>query len=272
MKSNRKLISLLCLFVFIISFVALTTQGVSALDSEDFEYQINDEGYAEITRYIGRGKSEVIIPSDIDGYEVKKISSFNVTNVKRIIVSEGIETIGTGAFAASTINEIVFPASLRTIESTAFYNISTLYSCTFEEGLEIIEENAFSYCPIQDLNLPVSILEIHDFAFDGHQTKELTIPQNIEVIGFCALRSESLEKIIYNAKNLYDVDESSFGDSVRTVIVEPGVTDIPAYLFKGCPITSLTLPMDLETIGECAFDYVKTLKKVIIPESYRYSR
>mgnify|MGYP000837420840 FL=1 len=80
----------------------------------------SDYGRAERTE-------EVVIPGT-----VKKIDSgaFSFTNVKKIIINPGVETIETWAFGDSSIKEIHFPDTIRYIQEGIFDT---------EEGLEGIK-------------------------------------------------------------------------------------------------------------------------------------
>ena len=288
--SFRKFITFLAFVMILSAFGTLSFSASAEEVCGDFLYKINDEGYAEITGYIGKNKNEVVIPSDVDGYEVKAVKKFKLSgkNVNRVVISEGIETIKAWAFEFSEISEVVFPESLRTIEKYAFKYSESLYSCQFQEGLETIGESAFYKCPIQNLELPDSIVEISQDAFYGHKTKQIKTPKNAEYIGSHALGSLQLQTVIYDSENLsidkYAFDEyGSYGgytatdmSNIKNVIVAEGITNIAPYTFFCCyNIVSVQLPSTLKKIGTAAFSTYNcimeknSLRSVIIPSGVK---
>lgn len=61
--------------------------------------------------------------------------------------------------------------------------------------------------------------------------------------------------------------EKTIKDSVTTVIIEEGVTDIRARAFrKFNNLTEITIPKSVKQIGEDAFDYCDNLKNVFIAD------
>lgn len=73
-------------------------------------------------------------------------SAFYENQLSEIKFGENVETIGEWAFASNELkNTLVFPSSLKTIKTRAFYyNIGILY-VVLGENIETIEEEAFSY-------------------------------------------------------------------------------------------------------------------------------
>ncbi|MGN0469053.1 MAG: leucine-rich repeat protein [Acutalibacteraceae bacterium] len=278
MKDKKfRLSYLTALFAFVMLFAALSVQSVSAYSCGDFNYKINKDGYAEITGYTGKSKNEVVIPNDVDGYEVKAVAKFDLSskNVNRVVISEGIETIRASAFRDSEISEVVFPKSLRTIENYAFYGAEYLYSCKLQEGLEVIGYEAFYDCPIQDLVIPNSVEKIYGHAFSGNKTKEITLPENLNLVEVGAFDSDTLETVTYSCNYLTNTSYI-FSDELKNVIVSEGVTNVIPRIFENCNLVSVKLPSTLKKIGENAFigknefnEYSenKNLKKVVIPSS-----
>ena len=132
----------------------------------DWKYTEEEDGTITINRYKG-SETTVIIPNYINGKKVKKIKSnsygdgydiyetsiwddsicsnnkmtywYPQTTIKKIIISEGIETIGKFAFmCSSALEEVTIPNSVKNIESSAFdgpsSNITSIYYSGTEEG------------------------------------------------------------------------------------------------------------------------------------------
>ncbi len=91
-----------------------------------------------------------------DGYTVKGVKS----NLKNLIIPEGVNIIESYAFSESLIESVVFPKSLTYIGEGAFEYCENLKSVTFCENgnLEEIDEYAFSNCySLKEVILPKSV-------------------------------------------------------------------------------------------------------------------
>jgi len=86
---------------------------------------------ATITGYTGDGES-LVIPSYIDGYKVESIadSAFSSKILKRIIISDGVKSIGWFAFYdCPAVTSVTVPSSVEKIGHSAFSSTAkfTLY-------------------------------------------------------------------------------------------------------------------------------------------------
>ena len=87
----------------------------------EFLYTVAD-GVATITGYTGKG-TEIIIPSQIDGYNVISIAD--------------------DAFSSDTLNSVVIPNGVLSIGWFAFRECDALYSVTIPDSVNNIGYNAF---------------------------------------------------------------------------------------------------------------------------------
>lgn len=122
-----------------------------ALDESDsdFEYELLDDGTAEITGYNGSA-IELIIPSEIDGYAITKIGDgafFRNTNLTNITIPNGVITIGGWAFEYCTsLTSITIPGSVTRIGNSAFYDCENLKSIVIPKSVTSIEDYTFELC------------------------------------------------------------------------------------------------------------------------------
>lgn len=92
--------------------------------SEDYEYAITN-GTAQIKRYLGND-TNVIIPSEIDGYTVT--------------------SIGDSAFYGTDVVSVTFPSTLEMLGGGVFYNCKYLKSIYTNKKLLVEDEYSFSGC------------------------------------------------------------------------------------------------------------------------------
>ena len=98
----------------------------------------------------------------------------NGTEVNNILeIPESVTRIG-GAFAGFVgLTDVVFPTTLREINSRAFYGCKNLQSVSFPDSLERIGYEAFAYCEsLQSVSFPDSLKLIDSYAFEYEQLLE----------------------------------------------------------------------------------------------------
>lgn len=172
-------------------------------------------------------------------------SSFNNTpwakNDKipnKVVVDEGVTTIGSYAFANPSIAEIEMPdKSLKQVGNAAFKGalIKTIW---MSQSTTSIGKEAFANCTyLKDINIPESIVSIGEYAFSG-----------------CALNESKLEF----GGNLRSIGNFAFeGGEASYLTFEEGVQSISTGAFIGnyCSISKeLILPNSLTSIGATAFE------------------
>ena len=166
---------------------------------------------------------------------------------KKVILPEGLTTIKQYVFARTNIEEVTFPASLKTIESYAFTECKALKSLVLPEGITTIEEGAFDQCYALtgDLVLPKSITKYGNQAFRMTGLKNITINSNVNLTEMMFIGSGSLETVKINGE----------------------FPEIGPYAFASCPkLKSIILPKTLKVINTLAFDSCSSLPEIILPE------
>lgn len=173
-------------------------------------------------------------------------------------------------YGCSNLASIVISGSVTTIGYEAFRGCSSLSTINLSSALTNIGYSAFNGCGNLSLaSLPDSLITIGDSAFYGTALTTVTIPTTLTSIGKNAFSAcNSLTVINYNAINCTfscneavkaafwssnNVSSLSIGDSVRV---------IPAYLFYGCPMTTLTVGNAVTNIGASAFAFCTHLSSI----------
>ncbi len=150
------------------------------------------------------------------------IVGYKKTEYRKIIVEEGITSIGENlfykigceqlslpnslrnignyAFSQSSISEIAIPASVESIGDFAF-DRSTLASITFQgNALKSIGNNAFYDTPLRNIEIPEGVKTIGENAFDyADSLKSIKLPNSLEAIGRNAFRGTALTEIVMPA-------------------------------------------------------------------------
>ena len=169
----------------------------------------------------------------------------HLTDIKKVVVQEGVTTIGDHAFAnLSYVTSVTIPSSITSIGAHAFEKCRLGGAVTLPEGLTAIGDFAFSGSGMASLTLPESLRTIGNSAFLFCSLRELTIPDGVTSIGTGAFCNASLTSVKLPASGV------TLGDS----------------LFQECEnLTEVTLPADLTVIGDSMFENCTKLTHVTIP-------
>lgn len=114
---------------------------------EDYDYSIEDD-YAVIENYCG-SEDTVKVPIMLGGKLVRKIGekAFARAMAKHIIIRDGVEELGTGAFCQCIrMKSIELPDSLTKIGEEAFNDCRSLNSIVIPERITEIAVDTFKNC------------------------------------------------------------------------------------------------------------------------------
>jgi len=237
---KKKVLSLVICMALMISMLPQVAFFASAASSgtcgDNLTWTLDDEGTLTIS---GTGSMDFMGSPPWSG-----------TDVKTVVIEDGVTSIGYGAFEYCTsLTSATIPDSVTVIGGYAFYRCTSLRSVTMGKGVKSIGDSAFYDCTsLTDLIIPESVTSIGDSAFRGCiSLPSVTIPDSVTSIGEYAF---------------YDCS------SLTSVIIPDSVTSIGEYAFYGCTsLTSVTILDGVTSIGDHAFDGCTSLTSVTVPDS-----
>ncbi len=238
-KTSSKILSVILVLTFILASLPMIALPASAAKSGNFEYDI-ENGYAKITKYVGKDETEVTIPSSLGGYDVGEI--------------------GKWAFRyAMTVVEIAIPDTVIRIEDGAFYYCTSLEVVNIPGNVVSIGEHAFSRCyALPSINIPASVQYIEDWAFDACSS--------LTAINIAADNPyfTSVDGVLFN-KGATTLIKCPAGVS-DTYIIPYSVTTIAVSAFSKCrKLIGINIPVNVTEIGACAFANCVALTDIRIP-------
>lgn len=244
---------------------------VAAETSGDFSYKI-ENGVA----YIGAANKSIggdlVIPAEINGYKVAGIKDhgfYQCTNLTSVVVSEGIESIGMGAFReCSGIRSAVIPDSVTTVEYMMFLDCSRLTTVTIGKGMTKIPGETFANCiRLKEVIMSDSITSIGDSAFSGCKAlQQITLSKNLESINGSAFYGSGLVSIEIPEK-VYYIGGNSFAtcSSLEQLILHEGLKTIEKSAFLKCTaLKKLVIPDSVTYLGDYPFEWCSSLESVTI--------
>lgn len=242
------------LFAFVWLTAVVQVFAGRSFSSDGFKYTIMKDGVSlSLTGYqpvTGVDYSQTLhIPAHITyngkAYSVKRIApkAFKgVTEVRSVVVDEGIENIGSHAFECCVnLKSIHLPTSVESIGGGLFGSCYNLVSVVVAAGNECYDSRDNSNAIIDTDNdellvacsstrIPASVRSIGDFAFYHCNVMEkLVIPNGVETIG----------------------NNAFFGcSSLKTVSLPETLAEIGGDAFCGCnSLTSILIPKNVVRIG-----------------------
>ena len=237
----KKLLSLFLSFVMFLSVFTGISFSALAQAYGDYEYTVSN-GEATITDYLG-GDTVITIPSEINGYPVKKIGNYafeSCYSLTSVTIPNSVITIGYSAFSSCfNLKYVTIPNSVTNIEDYAFQCCYDLGSVTIGNSVTSIGADVFWAC---DSLTEINVLEnnqhyssINGVLFSKDKTVLIQYP-------------EGKENSEYTIPNI--------------------VTSIDNNAFDSCSsLTEITIPNSVTSIGDSAFENCVSLTEIIIPDS-----
>jgi|GEM_PF-2323581 len=189
--------------------------------------------------------TEVDIPEEINGVKVTAIGdfSFGGTDIRSILIPEGVVSIGRQAFDRCTnLTSVSIPSSVTEIGSAAFFRCDRLSSISLPDNFISIGSGAFLNCTgLVSISIPNSVTSIGSYAFsDCSSLTSVTIPDGVMSIGDDAFSGCSSLTSITIPDSVTSIGNRAFYwcSSLTSVTIGSGVTSIGDDAFSGC--TSLT--------------------------------
>ena len=249
----KKSISLLLSLLMIIGVFTVLPFTAGAVNTDvnttserygDFEYDILDDGTAEITGYHGN-ITEPVIPNSLNHYTVTSIGDdafWDCTNLESITIPDSVKSIGNYAFdGCESLKNITIPDSVKSIGEDVFYN------CTSLTNIEVNEKNK-SYSSLNGNLYNKDKTKLIQYAI-GKTDASFTIPDSVTSISNRAFR---------------------YCASLTNVTIPDSVTSIGHGAFQMCTIlTSITIPDSVTSVGDSAFEHCTSITSVTIPSSVK---
>ena len=230
--------------------------------------------------FFGRLEELDLSGADIEGRKIPDkaflhprsyIGAYCPVWLRRIVLPDNIEEIGTYAFARATfLREVNIPNSLRKIGSSAFSLCESLESpISLPEGIEEIPDRCFANCGKLNMGrLPSSLKAIGNGAFCYSGLNNVDLPDGLATIGEEAFLGCNLIKADI-PNSVTKLGENVFASNIHleTLRLPEGLSTIPVKLALGCiSLKEIAIPTSVETVMFAAFSGCSSLGTVDLPE------
>ena len=177
------------------------------------------------------------------------------------------------------VTKLVLPEGLKSVGTDAFAGCTGLTEVTIHDGVTAIGGSAFSGCSgLTGVTIPSHVTDIGDSAFsDCSGLTEMVIPHSVKAIGVGVFKKcNRLTKITVDPANAHYMSQNDLllTRDGRTLVqgvngavtIPSGVTVIAESAFEDYDgLTQVTLPAGVEVIGPNAFYRCGGLTDVAIP-------
>lgn len=254
-----------------------STEEAEAEASEDAVVEeildINLEGNSNEQEELEESDIKPNDPSDFR-WNGTVITSYLGTR-KNVVIPEGTTGIAHGSFSRKSIESIVIPSSVSSIDGSAFYCcedlttvkiLSTDFRRTYStaavfegcnnltnielaEGLKVIPTGVFKDIPIESINIPTTVEVLDDSAFYRCSALKSIDLSNTKI-------SEVADRAFYDCKSLIDVK------------LPETYSRIGSYAFENTKISSIDFPDEIVEIGWEAF-YGTEIEQIVVPANVK---
>ncbi len=199
-----------------------------------------------------------------------------------------------------SLSSVVFPQSIRSIGAKAFYKCAALASVTMPQGVKLngVGEDVFKETPYlqndanwedNGLYLANWLLAVKDTAMTSFTVREgteyivnsssssrlftktaaaslqsLTLPSSLKAIGDYAFYYLGELTSVTLPAGLEHIGDDAFANCSKLAQVNlgdcKGLIEIGSGAFRSCALTVVTIPASVQTVGNYAFNFNKTLK------------
>lgn len=170
--------------------------------------------------------------------------------------------------------QVEIPAEIGGMDTTAvgrmaFADNGSITSVSIPEGVTVIEGSAFENCVnLETVVLPNTVMEIGAYAFAGcTNLKNVVLPRSVVWVGPAAFQEAGCGSFRGpGAEYAYNCFKGSGFDSIT---IGAGADLSGDYMFADCLATNVTLPADLEVLGQGAFSGCQNLDVLELPDTVR---
>lgn len=208
--------------------------------------------------------SEVILPEDI---RVIDAGAFAGSSIRRIVIPEGVESIGDYAFyACSALEEISLPKSLKRIGKGAFAACHNIADIDLSEtAVTEIPERCFAEASsLVFLRLPENIASIGSEAFAGTAINDIVLPSVRSLAPYALADMPMLESVTLNKDAVFN--PGTLMNNARLTKVSGTPDNIPALFAANCySIVPSDVYSSTSSLGEYAFSNATVSDLVLTP-------
>ena len=169
------------------------------------------------------------------------------SRMKKVVLPEGVQWIGQGAFMGNNkLETVVLPSSLTAIYQQAFQNCSKITRIVLPDGMTAVSSSCFAGCTsLARVHLPKGATTIGDNAFSGCAALDsIVLPKELTMIGGSAFSGIKLQDSLVIPDKVISIGTNAFENwsGLKELSIGKNVVLIGDNAFKGdSAITHITV-------------------------------
>ena len=230
----------------------------------------NNAYHGQIQTYIFKVPEKLTTVTITDADKIETAAFNNCKNITKIVLNDGITSIGDYAFQNSVIKDFVIPNTVITLGENSFYGCVGLTEIMLPNGITEVPKYAFYGCDrISKVTLSRSTKAIGNYAFkDCSRFTKLVIPDKCESIGMGAFENCSSITAINIPDSVTWISTYCFSgcSSAKELSIGKKIEKLNNYVFQNCTgLTSIIVPKTVTDIQEFAFYGCDNVTEVTLP-------
>ncbi len=203
-----------------------------------------------------------------DGTKLMAYGAFDYNpELEEIIIPASLKTISQSAFVNNgKLTKIEIPETVEKIEPYAFQNCSSLKRIAIPEGIKVIERGTFEGCTkLEEVVFPHGLTTIGEVAFEYCEAFEkIELPESVTTIGIYAFYYCRNLKEIYIPDSVTYLGEKALSKTgIKSFTVPNGVTKIEPGLLSMCEsLEEIVVHDGVTEICDFTFDSCRNFKTV----------
>ena len=228
--------------------IPATIEGVKVTEiaAGVFEY------YPRLNRPDNIAITSVIIP---DSVTTIGEGAFLNSHLTSLTIPDSVKTIGVRAFSSNQLTSVTISNSITTIANGTFAG-NQLTNVTIPDSVTSIGDDAFNGNKLTGVVIPNRVTTIGNDAFNNNQLTSVTIGNRVTTIGFGAFANNQLTGVIIPNSVTTFADHTQVGQDgafaknrLTSIIIPNSVTYIGHGTFANNQLTSVTISSSATTFG-----------------------
>lgn len=206
--------------------------------------------------------------SEATGTAIPDDNFYGRGNLKSIVLTPNLRTIGNNAFRQSGLTEISIPETVTSIGEYCFQDCESLVSATLNCESVTLGRDCFRSCGVLDnVNLHGVTRLSQSCFYDCKKLSTVVLSEGISSIGNECFHECNALSAINLPEGLNSIGSWAFYNtkSLKEIIFPESLRTISEYAFYGSGLGKAILPERLTSIGNQAFYYCQSLEEVVLP-------
>ncbi|MBQ7438539.1 MAG: leucine-rich repeat domain-containing protein [Paludibacteraceae bacterium] len=160
------------------------------------------------------------------------------SRMKKVVLPEGVQWIGQGAFMGNSIlDTVVLPSTLTAIHQQAFQNCSKITRIVLPDGMTAVSSSCFAGCTsLARVHLPKGATTIGDNAFSGCSSLDsIVLPEALTMVGGSAFSGIKKQDTLVIPDKVISIGTNAFENwsGLKELSIGKNVVLIGDNAFKG---------------------------------------